>query len=233
MTRYFLLTLVFLALSWAAGRSAALPRDSASRPEVRRFSAQAMEQYRHTKAFQYESPAPATLGWWDRLKIWFWTKLDEWLGDELSQGLGQVLLLLLIAGIIILLALKTGGLDHGGLLGRKNTGGGRPGAGDEPVDDLNFDALIAEATRDGRYRQAVRLWYLHTLGRLAGSGLIRWKPGKTNRAYIEELRKTGYATGFARLTDDFEYCWYGRSSVEAAEYEQLRDRFIAFQSQLH
>ena len=106
-------------------------------------------------------------------------------------------------------------------------------AADEDLHTTDFDRLVEEAVAAGQYRRAVRLLYLKTLQTLADDGLIAWQRDKTNHAYVEELRRPALRPAFARLTDLFEFVWYGDFPVDAALYARMQQHFAAFGDHLH
>lgn len=86
---------------------------------------------------------------------------------------------------------------------------------------VDFDTRIAEARRDGRWREVVRLTYLKTLRQLDDNGCIDWQPHKTPRQYAGEFGNAD----FADMTRTFVRVRYGEYEVDEPDV----DRF----SQLH
>jgi hypothetical protein len=77
----------------------------------------------------------------------------------------------------------------------------------EDVERADFGLLTEAAAARGDYRTAVRYCYLHALQRLAGAGLLTWRPGKTNHEYERELLSgpgSSMASAFEELTNSFE-----------------------------
>lgn len=210
----------------------ALPRDTASVVDARGFSAKAMEAYRSAPAFQYDPSHTPASGLWYRIRYWIAWFLGEIFSAATGTVAGRIVSFLLVVGLMVYLATRMAGFRPGAPLEK----GIRRGADDFLTEDdihaVDFEAAITEAVESGNLRLAVRLWYLSTLQQLSGKGIIDWRPGKTNYAYLRELGATPYAAEFSRLTTDFEYCWYGDAPVEPARYGALQQRFALFNTQI-
>ncbi len=55
------------------------------------------------------------------------------------------------------------------------------------IHEIDFDSSLAEARRNGDYRQVCRLLYLQTLKRLSDGQVIDWQPFKTPSQYAREV----------------------------------------------
>ena len=95
--------------------------------------------------------------------------------------------------------------------------------------DLDADALpdplgsARERAQAGDYRGALRLAYIASLRRLAGSGLLVLEPNRTNWEYQRTLRgasRPAYDT-LLPATRLFDRVWYGEETATRAEYERV------------
>jgi len=93
---------------------------------------------------------------------------------------------------------------------------------DEKVPDVDFDALIGQATEEEAYRLTLRLMYLRALQVLDGNGWIQWVPERTNAQYERTLRGTPLGDTFQRATRIFDVVWYGDIPVRRADFERYR-----------
>lgn len=103
---------------------------------------------------------------------------------------------------------------------------------DENINEMNFVKLIEDSVAKKEYRYAIRLCYLQSLKILADRNLIDWKIDKTNHNYLIEMRKNAHARGFARITDVFEWVWYGEFSIDEAEFVELKAMFDSFDQEI-
>jgi hypothetical protein len=95
--------------------------------------------------------------------------------------------------------------------------------------DLDEDALpdplgaAREHARAGDYRSALRLAYIASLRRLAGSGLLVLEPNRTNWEYQRTLRGTSRPVYDTLLpaTRLFDRVWYGEENATEAEYQRV------------
>jgi hypothetical protein len=91
--------------------------------------------------------------------------------------------------------------------------------------ETDFDAMIRQAIQQNNYRQAVRYQYLKTLHKLAGKNFIELAPDKTNYQYVREIKNVDLQSGFAGLTLNYEYVWYGEFEIDRNIYQKLEPGF--------
>ena len=103
---------------------------------------------------------------------------------------------------------------------------------EENIHEMDFEALIAEASDQHQYRRAIRLTYLYALKKLSDSRLISWEAGKTNHDYISELNDDSIKPGFGILSYYFKYAWYGEFEVGEHHYKKVRETFHALNTHL-
>ncbi len=92
------------------------------------------------------------------------------------------------------------------------------------IRDLDFDSVYAEAGRllaAGDWLAATKYLYVAAILWLDRQGWIAFRPAKTNREYLGELRAQGQLQNpFRRLTDGFEAIVYGgRLATMATSHE--------------
>ena len=73
---------------------------------------------------------------------------------------------------------------------------------------------------------------LATLQGLATAGLIHWRPEKTNRDYLRELREAALRDPFADITRVFDFAFYGHLDLDADAYGRVREVFARFRRRL-
>jgi hypothetical protein len=195
--------------------------------QVRRLDADRLNDIRTSRDYQYGTDVPPTASLWDRIWAWFWMKIGELLRTKAYRNVGQYVLLVVIAALVIWLLYKAD------VLTRLFPGRARnlPLAYetlDEDIHAIDFSTRINEAVEQRNYRLAVRLLYLQTLKRLTDRGLIQWQPNKTNRQYTYELTGNPARLPFEQLTTQFEYVWYGDFPVDEARFGQIREKFNQF-----
>ncbi|MEZ0541602.1 DUF4129 domain-containing protein [Fibrella arboris] len=179
------------------------------------------------RAYRYGNDAPPTASLWDQFWNWFWYKVGELLRTKAYRNIGQYVLLLAIAGLVIWLLYKAEVLANIFPNRAKQTGLGYETL-DENIHQINFSDRIDEAIASRNYRMAVRLLYLQTLKNLTDRGLIRWQPNKTNRQYAQELTGNPNRLGFEQLTSQFDYVWYGDFPIDETRFQLVRQQFQAF-----
>lgn len=191
----------------------------------RRFSESKLAELKSDPDMQYEVVPSVAESLWERL-INFLKNLFERLfrvATETSWGKTFLYIggFVLVVGLIILLfkvnALK---LFYGAR--RVET---EEATFHENIHEMDFDALIAEATRQQDYRKGIRLVFLFALKLLADKQLIDWERGKTNHDYVAELKKPDLKDGFNALSYYFDYVWYGNFKVSNEIFRKVEDIF--------
>lgn len=97
--------------------------------------------------------------------------------------------------------------------------------GEEITGDLtaaDLFARAAELARQGDYRAAIRRAYISVLFELEQRGKLRLHRAKTNRDYLDALRRdSGTYPAFSTMTGAYERVWYGEEGATNVEFEQF------------
>ncbi len=176
-------------------------------------------------AFHYKNYKPKGISLWDRFLLWLFKFLGRGIGKVfgVSSWVWYCLIFLLAVFVIVILIRKdVFKLMRGPqkLMQVEDI--------EENVHTLDFDKLIAENIALGRYRYAIRLYYLKTLKTLDAAGKISWAPQKTNREYADSMRKTPIYPDFVRITGIFNYAWYGELPVSEDSFRMAEKEFFNF-----
>ncbi|GAB3547916.1 DUF4129 domain-containing protein [Spirosoma fluminis] len=233
---YFLVLLIGLAKPISAGAqqkpasvtTVQAPDDRAPM-RVRYPVPNRLKEYQTDRDYQYGRDVAPPDNPFARFIDYLYRRLANFLSSEAYQNFWQYVVLACIAGLVIYLLLKaevftylfpkkamTGSLDYEDIA--------------ENIHEINFDQAIEEAINQRSFRLAVRLLYLQSLKRLTDAGLIQYKPDKTNRQYVSELAGSPLQADFERLTQQFEFVWYGDFPVDEARFLAIRDQFRRFNS---
>ncbi|GAB5518334.1 MAG: hypothetical protein RhofKO_05850 [Rhodothermales bacterium] len=105
----------------------------------------------------------------------------------------------------------------------------------DEIDDLaplDLKAMLQDALTRSAYREALRLYYLRLLQRMAEDRLIVWHPEKTNAEYVNEVAGWPHQASFRDLTNLYDYVWYGDFPVDIERFETLRQAFDRFFEQM-
>ena len=204
--------------------------DTLNAVRLRHFDTQKIKNYAADKAFRYDDVAPADTDWWGRFWRWFWHFLDDAVGSGPSGKLiGYIALGILIAFALFII-FKVLGVDLK-IFSRKSKSLDVPYSEvEDNIHEIDFNAEIEHAIAAGNFRLAVRLFYLRILKQLSDAGQIQWQPEKTNQAYIAEINELTKKQTFKRLTDQFEYVWYGEFVIDRQQFESIKVGFENFKS---
>ena len=94
----------------------------------------------------------------------------------------------------------------------------------ENIHEINFSELISTYETEKNFRYATRYQYLHLLKIFTDRKFLEWDPEKTNLDYINEV-SADKKDAFKKLTNIFDYVWYGEFNVTEAEYERIKVEF--------
>ncbi len=99
--------------------------------------------------------------------------------------------------------------------------------------ESDLERFLRQALESGNYRLALRIYYLMILKNMSLKEWIEWKKDKTNYEYVRELRsKTDIQPQFRAITTLFERVWYGDTTVQKEDYEQLQPIFNGLLKQI-
>jgi hypothetical protein len=182
-----------------------------------------LRDFQNSREYQYDYEAKPPQN--PLLKFWYWflRKLGEFFVSKSYQNFWQYVILAALAGLTIWLLAKAQVL--GFLFPKK--GESLPLDYDmltEDIHAIDFAESIEQAIEARNFRLAVRLLYLQTLKRLTDAGRIAWKPDKTNRQYVQEMK----SADFEQLTTQFEYVWYGDFPVDERRFGMIQEEFRSF-----
>jgi hypothetical protein len=231
--KHIVLVLFFTLFLLPAGRGAdiTVPPDT-TRIQIRVPDARNIAVYRNQKAFNYERKTgnnSISL----MIRQWLYNILGRLVRLFDHEGSVELLLVILIALAVTAVILKVNNINPIALFrGKNRTLQPAFEIGKENIGQMDFAVLIAQATKQGNYRLAIRYHYLQTLAMLAMAGKIRPRDEKTNREYISELGNGETRNSFARLVYGFEFIWYGEFVPDEVQYLRLKMAFVSFQEGL-
>lgn len=96
---------------------------------------------------------------------------------------------------------------------------------EENMHEIELSDPIQIAIQQGEYDTAIRLYYISILKELSLKKFIKWKKDKTNRDYYNELSGNTIQSPFSRMTNIYERIWYGKKSLQLADFKNLEGNF--------
>lgn len=204
------------------------------------LSTNLLENFRNDNKFNYDE-IEETSNWWTDFKNWLsriWYEFWDWLvGDYDPNGfLGfiiGVLPYLIIAGVIIFMIW---------LFYRLNPGAKLLKSPEDPqlffteeeeiIKSKNIQSLIDKAIQGGNYRLAVRYYYLMMLQSLSEKEIITYQFDKTNTDYFKEISEERIHKNFKKVTNVYDYIWYGNFNVTQENFSKAQERFTELSAQI-
>lgn len=232
----FFILILCLPFGFGAAALAQAPDSvpaASSAIKPRAFSQAKLKQLRESSDFEYFEEVRPDESFLEKL----WRRIKKWLSGMVrtgqSTGLWEVLIYVAIAGAIVLFILKIQGIGFGSLFGKKSLAVDVPyEVYEENIHEMDLKNMIAQAVEQRDFRKAIRLHYLQSLKNLANLEFIRWKPGKTNRSYIAEIKDPTLRHEFEQLTSMFEYVWYGGAALGDELFASAKAEFAHFDNKL-
>lgn len=158
----------------------------------------------------------------------FWQQLLWWLNKqgELSSAIsytwkyGKYILIGLVIFLLVMQFLK---VPITGLFSSRVAKNTIPfQITEEDIQEMDFDALVAEALQKKLYRNAIRYLYLKTLKQLSYYNYIQWQQDKTNTDYMNEIAHKELKKEFKQITTVFEKIWYGEFPANEKVVDELK-----------
>jgi hypothetical protein len=97
----------------------------------------------------------------------------------------------------------------------------------------NIDEKIRETLLTKNYRLAVRYMHIKALKLLDEKELIRFHAQSTNNYYASKLRNTAFGKEFQKLTNVYEYVWFGDFKLTDQQAEIVQQNFNHFYSEIN
>lgn len=201
---------------------------------------ESIRDYQKDKDFDYKEELPED-NWWTRFKQKvsdFFYRIFNWLFEG-TQAEGawlfiiEVLPYLLIAGFIALIIWIFLKIDSGKLLMEKIKAPETLLSDDEAlIKRPDLQNLIDQALASNNYRLAIRFYYLLVLQQMSGKDLIDWQVQKTNHDYIYEIKDTLLRKQFMKVTDIYDYIWYGNFEVNETAFAKAQSSFKTLNTSL-
>lgn len=197
---------------------------------VRTFSKEKLESFRNDNNFDYGRDVKPPVNFPEALLRWFAEHFLEPMFKYSSVTLWTIIkyiFLIVITGMLINHIVKS---NRTGLFEKEQASRNAIiMEGYEVIHGIDFDKMIEQSSENGQFRIAIRYLYLKCLSGLSDRKLIEWKPDKTNRDYLRELKSSAIYSLFSELTALFNYHWYGGSEIDQQSYLRIKRSFDQLQ----
>ena len=198
------------------------------------FNKKNLEAYKAQKDFDYINTVEKD-SWWTRFKKWINAKYNQflnWLFGDYEPGaflsflikIVPYLLLMLLLGIVVWLFTR---LNPGArMLQSQKQGEVFLSEEEELIKNEDLVTLMKRAVEEGKFRLAVRYYYLNELRKLDELKLIDYQYQKTNKEYLEEIKSSRVQKQFSEITILYEFIWYGNFLVSEADFKLAEKGFL-------
>lgn len=138
------------------------------------------------------------------------------------------LLYLFLAAIILFVLYQVAVVNNFFVFSRKKRATQVTNFEEEILSPDKLDELINDAVHQKDFRLAVRYLYLKTLQLLNERGLIRLDSKLTNHDYVRQVQPQEKRSEFVRLTNLYEYAWYGEYQLTEEQFARAKTNFYNF-----
>lgn len=230
MKAFPLIFILFICLP-ILGQSNQLPHTASDSIIIRHANSEHLARLKDDSAFNYRElpPAPSLLEIVFQYVQRFLTQVFRslWLAPVLVQYL-FLGVCCFIGYLIFRMQSKSGGL----LVNKQKYPSVKIGGKEINIAEADLDGLAQEALQQQEYKSAVHFLYLRVLQILTQKGLITFHIEKTNHAYIRELEKQSFITGFRHVTLLFEWIYYGAAEGSVTAWDDIIREFREFIAEL-
>ncbi len=100
----------------------------------------------------------------------------------------------------------------------------------EDIEVIDAESGLEVALKAENYREAIRMLFIKLLQILVEENSIQWKPEKTNRDYLKEMKNHDRVRHFNNLVIAYERIWYGSEPIDKLFFDYLRADYEKFYS---
>lgn len=199
----------------------------------RKFNQASLDEYIADSDFHYIENQNPKINYVEKLRRWIFNMLRAVLGSQATGFFMSNFHYILMAIALFLIIYKISGLSFEKLGYKvKKLDNFEADFDTTPIEEINFQQLIADALSKKDYRQAIRFQYLDVLKSLSEKGLISHSRYKSNVEYAYELKDDVLKNEFRQLVFTFDHIWYGEYPVNAEQYQLIHPGFDSFKKQI-
>ncbi|MDR9418909.1 DUF4129 domain-containing protein [Gracilimonas sp.] len=205
-----------------------LPVDS-SDIHARTVDSQTLDSLTSDEVFSYNEVAPNPETLWSRIQRWLIQTIGYIMDNRWVSVAIRFIFFLIFAIVFVGLINQILGGNLSSAFSKKS--GAESLSLNIKASELqktDYDVLLNKALSNQNFRDAVRILYLKALQQLDQSGLITWKPDKTNYDYVKELNAHPVHSSFKKLTYFYEYVEYGHFSIDESGFNNVERIFREF-----
>ena len=193
---------------------------------IKQFSKSKVSELKADPDFKYKEPPTVAESLWDRFVKWLGQMISALLNSATATNWGRVLVYVAsFTGFVIILMMIFKVNAFKLFYGNTDQGTVSTSGFHENIHELDFDKLILEAINSQKYREGIRLLFLHALKVLTDKHYIHWQAGKTNHDYVNELDSGDLKVHLNELSFYFDYAWYGNFPVKEEVFNKAKQLF--------
>ena len=183
-----------------------------------------LDAYRGDPDYIYIKTQNPVDSWWDLFQRWLRETMFGAVSGDRWNLFWKILQFAILGGIVVIGVMQLLRMEAGHLFyGNRTIHTAAPELSVDDIKHTDFLMEAEEAVVQGKYRQAVRLYYLQMLKMLDADGFVQWAPRKTNQDYVRECYNAALRDQLIRLTYLFDYAWYGEFEVDDKKLKEVQE----------
>jgi hypothetical protein len=184
-----------------------------------------IEKFKHSREFNYDNQKPVNTGFWNIILL----KISQFINQYLNISVVKIAFYSAVIVIFVVLLIKMLGGGFQSIMAKKIQYDQKITINDpRDIDEFNIEEIINMEVASGNYNHAVRYLFIKLLKQLSVNELIAWHNDKTNVDYFKELKLTDYSNEFKKITNFYEYVWYGKFPINKNQFEDIYEEFNKF-----
>lgn len=204
------------------------------------FQKNYIEELKNQEAFDYIHFVPQE-SWWTQFKKWLgnlWNSILDYLFGDIEAGsflafLVDLLPYLVVVAILAFAVWLFFKYDIGSaILKEQDEPAVFLSEDEEIIRSENIQELILAAKREGKYRLAVRYYFLYMLKKLSDEEIVTFENDKTNEDYQHEIKDAEQQKLFKSLSYLYDFIWYGDFQISESDFLKAEKQFLYMNSKL-
>ena len=190
-----------------------------------------VNSYKTDSDFEYVTVTVPSVSFFDRIIDW----ILEIIGSLFSNnGIAPFIRYTLILALVVFIVMQLTGVKINKLFYKtKHQQSLIINSEEFEMTEDNFDEIIEKLISDGDFRKAIRFMYIKLLKMLGDKELITLKIHKTNNDYKNEMNISQYNSEFMKLSNLFEFVWYGDFAVDKDVFGTIQSDYKSIYSKLN
>ena len=234
--RFFYILFMCVSFCFSQAEKDSIPIDKSSSLVERKLSDNLDEKYQGDE-FDYDVKTGEAENLLARFFNWLGRILRNTFGIDIPPGafkVMEIIVYILMGGLVIYLLIRVLiNEKFNSIFTKKAKSIIDIDLAEQHIENIDLDALLSDAIKQGEYRLAIRYQFLKVLKLLSQKNLIDWHFEKTNSDYQQEIEKPDIKARFKEVAYIYDYIWYGEQEIDTNKYNAANALFGLLSNRLN